>query len=344
MPRQGSIGSNSNDDQTNYHHQPGGEDAHLINEIAWETIAYQPDQCWYLERVPSILEGPGYLLQNAKEVVTFGRRVSTNDKICNGPNVSRNHLKFVRNGLSSDWQTIRWSVVDLGSMVGTFVNRNKIEPNNPFGLNCGDLIGIGCPEDSSSKDAGKETFVYRLKSPCAFHAQVLDVAGPVLEEDAPTPPPSPGNYEEEENNLPLPDLVRRETLSAVAHENNLAELENEGVLEGMQVVVKEKRINELDNVVEDKNVPTVTNLDNSADGGQLDLPVQRESKMFLKRNMKHLLSSSDEDLIPDAKITRYVSTKFRPVFCSLPYLKVPDRAVGAQLIPGHNKVARWELM
>ena len=37
MPRQeGSIGSNGNDDQTNYHHQPGGEDAHLINDIAWE--------------------------------------------------------------------------------------------------------------------------------------------------------------------------------------------------------------------------------------------------------------------------------------------------------------------
>ena len=37
MPRQeGSIGSNGNDDQTNYHHQPGREDAHLINDIAWE--------------------------------------------------------------------------------------------------------------------------------------------------------------------------------------------------------------------------------------------------------------------------------------------------------------------
>ena len=32
MPRQeGSIGSNSNDDQTDYHHQPG-----LISDIAWE--------------------------------------------------------------------------------------------------------------------------------------------------------------------------------------------------------------------------------------------------------------------------------------------------------------------
>ena len=37
MPHQeGSIGSNGNDDQTNYHHQPGVEDAHLINDIAWE--------------------------------------------------------------------------------------------------------------------------------------------------------------------------------------------------------------------------------------------------------------------------------------------------------------------
>ena len=59
-------------------------------------MAFQPDQCWYLERVPITMEGPAYLLQNAKEVVSFGRRVTTNDKVCNGPNVSRNHLKFVR--------------------------------------------------------------------------------------------------------------------------------------------------------------------------------------------------------------------------------------------------------
>ena len=59
-------------------------------------MAFQPDQCWYLKRVPIHLEGPAYLLQNAKEVVSFGRRVTTNDKVCNGPNVSRNHLRFVR--------------------------------------------------------------------------------------------------------------------------------------------------------------------------------------------------------------------------------------------------------
>lgn len=83
--------------------------------------------------------------------------------------------------------------MDLGGMVGTFVNRVRIESNNPFGLNCGDLIGVGCPEPSSVREGGKETFVYRLMSPRAFHAQVEQVHADMLEEDVPTPPPSPGD-------------------------------------------------------------------------------------------------------------------------------------------------------
>ena len=81
--------------------------------------------------------------------------------------------------------------MDLGGMVGTYVNRARIEANNPFGLNCGDLIGIGCPESSSVREeGGKETFVYKLLSPRAFLAQSVQVEAD-LEEDAPTPPPSP---------------------------------------------------------------------------------------------------------------------------------------------------------
>ena len=100
-------------------------------------------------------------------------------------------------------------------MVGTFVNMDKIDPNNPYGLNCGDLIGVGCPENSSSRDGTKETFVYRLKSPRAFHAQVeqMEAGAGMLEEDAHTPPPSPGNAgaggPAGGNSLPLPDVVRR---------------------------------------------------------------------------------------------------------------------------------------
>eukprot|EP00092_Neocalanus_flemingeri_P002450 GFUD01002620.1.p1 GENE.GFUD01002620.1~~GFUD01002620.1.p1 ORF type:complete len:733 (-),score=176.61 GFUD01002620.1:283-2481(-) len=128
-----------------------------------------PDQCWTLSRVPNILEGPEYLLQHDKEFVTFGRRQGTNDKICNGPNVSRNHLKFVRQGSALDWRNVNWSILDLGGTVGTFVNMVRIEPSQPFSLKCGDLIGVGCPEHRSTIRGGdKETFVYRIKSPRAW--------------------------------------------------------------------------------------------------------------------------------------------------------------------------------
>ena len=157
-------------------------------------MVFQPDQCWTLERVPKSLEpGPPYLLQNAKQDITVGRKVGSNDKICQGANVSRSHLRFVRsvsgNGDVSDWQNIRWSVEDLGGLCGTFVNLNRIEPNNAFGLNCGDLIGIGCPEKQSSRTSKIEKFVYRIKSPEAYRMQAAP-ADVEVEEDAPTPPPA----------------------------------------------------------------------------------------------------------------------------------------------------------
>ena len=111
-------------------------------------------------------------------------------------------------------------------MVGTYVNRVRIEPNNPYGLNCGDLIGIGCPESLSTREqGGKETFVYKLKSPLAFQAQAEAVEA-ILSDDAPTPPPlSPssdhGNDIPQSNNLP--DVVRNQnsTRENVSQSNTL---------------------------------------------------------------------------------------------------------------------------
>jgi len=116
------------------------------------------------------MEGSEYVLNNDNEFVTFGRKQgATNDKLCNGPNVSRKHLKFIRLGSCLDWKSVAWSVEDLGGMVGTFVNLVRIEPNQPYLLRCGDIIGVGCPEGKSTfRDGGKETFVYRIKSPRAW--------------------------------------------------------------------------------------------------------------------------------------------------------------------------------
>ena len=54
-------------------------------------------------------------------------------------------------------------------MVGTFVNLVRVEPNKKHDLKSGDVIGVGCPEESSSlKEGAKETFVYRIKAPKAL--------------------------------------------------------------------------------------------------------------------------------------------------------------------------------
>jgi hypothetical protein len=65
--------------------------------------------------------------------------------------------------------------MDLGGMVGTFVNMVRIEPGQPYELQCGDVIGVGCPEGRSTlREGGKETFVYRIKSPRAWgNANIL---------------------------------------------------------------------------------------------------------------------------------------------------------------------------
>ena len=58
-----------------------------------------------------------------------------------------------------------WSLIDLGGVVGTFINGSKVQPLTPHSLNSGDIIGIGCPEHSSCRDSGRETFVYRVRQP-----------------------------------------------------------------------------------------------------------------------------------------------------------------------------------
>ena len=59
-------------------------------------LSHEDRQCWTLVRVPTHENDPAIVLPNAKEVVTFGRKIGTNDVTCPGKNVSRKHLKLVR--------------------------------------------------------------------------------------------------------------------------------------------------------------------------------------------------------------------------------------------------------
>ena len=62
-------------------------------------------------------------------------------------------------------KSIAWTITDLGGVVGTYINGEKVEAYVPTKLENGDIIGIGWPENRSTKENGKETFVYKLVSP-----------------------------------------------------------------------------------------------------------------------------------------------------------------------------------
>ena len=76
-------------------------------------------------------------------------------------------MDLLRTGDPEDWKTVRWSLLDDSSQ-GTFVNQSRIECGEPVTLNADDLIGVGCGDGSSSRQDGRETFVYKLRAPEAF--------------------------------------------------------------------------------------------------------------------------------------------------------------------------------
>lgn len=68
-----------------------------------------------------------------KDIVTLGRDI-TNDIVINDPEVSRHHMRLTR-GASG------FSVEDLGSTNGTFVNGQRLSGARP--MRPGDMIGLG---------------------------------------------------------------------------------------------------------------------------------------------------------------------------------------------------------
>ena len=95
--------------------------------------------------------------------------------------MSRNHLQFVRDagsGNGEDWRQISWLVVDLNGMCGTYINLNKIEANKSRVLNNGDLVGVGCPDQESSKSEAIEKFVFGIRAPEAYRVAPLTTDPP----------------------------------------------------------------------------------------------------------------------------------------------------------------------
>ena len=240
--------------------------------------------------------------------------------------MSRNHLKFVRDagsGKGEDWRQISWSVLDLGGMCGTYINKIKIEAKKPHVLNDGDMIGVGCPEEKSSRTEKLEKFVFKIRAPEAYRAPLMEAE---IDDDCPTPPP----LEEEEemevaNVVKLPDVVPVPEDKSLQENLIIPEIHHESP---SSEEVPEKKAHS------DESSPVVSSLK--------------------KRRLKRLLSSSEDDDDEVKKIKKSAKRKknnvnpetFDPikmgaVSVKIPILKMPKRSVTA-LIGSKDNVLKWK--
>ena len=273
------------------------------------------------------------MLENARQTIKVGRRVGNNQKVCNGINVSKEHLVLSRDVVGGgdpgdDWTKIGWSILDLGSMCGTFVNREKIgdrevKQTRPFSLNNGDLIGVGCPEGQSSPALGKHkavTFVYKIKAPEAYNIPVPQPREDV-DAEAPTPPPT--------------------------QSDDLLVDDNQHDLDAAPVIANLPDIVPLNPSKKISNVPEVAASKKSSDKA-IDSPVPSQSK---KR--KRLLSYSDDERgeVNQSEVNKSKKSKSNPVasfkpktletvLCRVSIMRVPRRAVSAKVDEG-GKVVKW---
>ena len=119
-----------------------------------------PAQCWWLERVP--WWEPPLLLHPRREAVLVGSGEET-DKVLAGLQVAPHHLTLTRQGDPGDWRSVRWSL--LPHHPHTFLNTARLQAGVAVPLTAGDIIGVGCPDRSSSRDGRNFTFVYKLNPP-----------------------------------------------------------------------------------------------------------------------------------------------------------------------------------
>lgn len=74
-------------------------------------------------------------MQFNQETIAIGRQMRNNDVILKAPSVSRNHAHL-------EYENGKWYLEDIGSVNGTILNGEKLEPHEKVQLHNGDLINI----------------------------------------------------------------------------------------------------------------------------------------------------------------------------------------------------------
>ena len=112
----------------------------------------------FLQRVPIVENEEVIFLSENEYKIGRGNKDKDLRIVLSGRNVSRKHLKLVKT-IESKWQ-----LIDTNSLVGTYINGEKIKSNILHTLNDEDIIGVGCPLCYSTRGIG-ETFVFQYNIP-----------------------------------------------------------------------------------------------------------------------------------------------------------------------------------
>ncbi len=116
-----------------------------------------------------------------RDTVTIGRDI-TNDIVINDPEVSRHHARLVRTAAG-------YTLEDLRSTNGTFVNRQRISTPHP--LSNGDLVGMGETVTLSYETLGIPGQVPGEQTIPAQAQTVPSTMPPPVQPISPSAPPSP---------------------------------------------------------------------------------------------------------------------------------------------------------
>ena len=90
----------------------------------------------------AVLQGPSGLTVLGPAVLTIGR-TADNQLVVNDPKASSHHAEVRPSEQSYDKSGTYYSIIDLGSTNGTFVNNQRLDRNVPRPLANGDRIRIG---------------------------------------------------------------------------------------------------------------------------------------------------------------------------------------------------------
>ena len=83
--------------------------------------------------------------------------------VCKAEYISRKHLELRLTTLPNE--DVMWSIIDLESSMGTYINGSQIPKNEAVTLSDGDLLSLGASLKEKDTLDQKYLFLYKIDSP-----------------------------------------------------------------------------------------------------------------------------------------------------------------------------------